>query len=307
MTQPVSGDIQLMDKNGVIYRIKHSADRVDGTCSVICHYDYKKRDRYVSYISGIDSSYHAQRVHLKNHSNDDIEASYEAMFQANKHRMENAGEAEEALFRLLIRNGLMIGRYPHNPSSLEQELNEAIANGLFNTIRASRQDYIPKITTGGFYDSKRVLELLLSFPTFKNYLVDYVSSVYVGGKISSIFVNLYDNTIPRQTQESKEIDSLRNRISLLSKAILDKETRFNLTRFNVACKCKHFQDEIDLLNQGDSTLKSSFDIQRLQNEILLLENAMRSKETRFRLTIFNAKSKIERIQDEIVALSQNIA
>jgi hypothetical protein len=282
MPQPVSGDIHLIDANGEVYRIKHSADHVDGTCSVVSHYDYKKRDGYRSYISGIDPSHNALMVGSNDYDNVAIEASYEAMFQTNKWRMENAGRAEEDLFRLLIRNDLMIGRFPHEAQSLQRDFQGAIANGLFNTIYASRPDRIPKLSTGGIYDSVRVLDLLLTFPTFQAYFVGYLDSVYIGGVITHVFVNSYDSTIPRLSPEQKEIQRLEKRIASMSEVIIKKEVNFALTAFNAKWKSKLFQDKIASINK-----------------------AVVSKKTNLALTTFNAKYKIQRLEDRIGQLKNS--
>jgi hypothetical protein len=152
LSRNVSGVDQFIDKNGNGRFIKHSADRVNGTASVVCHYDYHKRDGHRSFISGVESfrstNFNEANVSVNDNDNN---SSIDIMFELNKWRIVDSGEAEEQFFRDLIRNGLVIYRHNFEKESIDEAMS-AFSNRLFCKIYASRSDYIPKISTGESID-----------------------------------------------------------------------------------------------------------------------------------------------------------
>jgi hypothetical protein len=226
MPSPVNGTASFVDHVGNTKRIKHYANKVDGTATIVCHYNYRDKPNR-SYVSGFEHPNSINDTAPPKSQNNDIIVSSSAMFQNNKWRLVNAGEPQLNLFRELIDQGLIIYRQPILPT-LQVDLTTAFSNGLFVHVYNSRNNYVPKMSSSGLNDTSRILKILMGFPSFKAHFFT-VCSTFQGGYIGLVFVNDYDNTISRdvtigtnefsveQLSRRDEIRKLKKRISNVKK------------------------------------------------------------------------------------------
>jgi hypothetical protein len=80
MSSPVNGTTSFVDHVGNTKRIKHYANKVDGTATIVCHYNYRDKPNR-SYVSGFEHPNSINDTAPPKSQNNDIIASSAAMFQ----------------------------------------------------------------------------------------------------------------------------------------------------------------------------------------------------------------------------------
>lgn len=120
-------------------------------------------------------------------------SSVDDMIEQNSWRIV---EGSVDTLRVLIENGLVIYKLKLNTEELQEALDLLVKEELFCNVYSSNPKQIPKLSTGGPADTKRVWRKLKAIPLF-NALVQTVCHDFPGGIIAGFFINLYDNTIVR--------------------------------------------------------------------------------------------------------------
>lgn len=214
MTQDVNGTIPMIDSSGNKHIWTHEVHNVDGWASLVFHFDNLGRSGETSCVAESGLEY----TQFESIPSAERKASLEKIVAQNSWRIVD-GSVET--LRLLVKHGLLIYRYPFEPTELQNSINTVVSSGLFNCVYNRKPSTITKLSTGKNGNSKRVCSLLNETPFFARFLRD-VCRDSPEGSISNFFFNSYDNTIPRY--DPLKSDSIGSTTSL-------SEPRAKRTRF----------------------------------------------------------------------------
>eukprot|EP00956_Cyclotella_meneghiniana_P010799 scaffold15105_cov36-Cyclotella_meneghiniana.AAC.4 len=193
MSQQVNGDIPLEDLDGNFKTVKHGAGGVNKTASVVHHYRWLDREGYRSYLAGIEGRQATSANDIPALSDIDLSTTQLEMFELNKWRIIPPVTPQKVKFvKLLILRGMFIGRQGYDPVELQSGVDHAFSNGLFTDILNSNPKRIPLLTTGGPYNSVRVVKKLRESTFFDQYFQDSLRK-HPGGICGEVYVRLYDN------------------------------------------------------------------------------------------------------------------
>ena len=205
MTQQVNGDIPLIYLDGTSRYVKHGADGVNKTASLVVHHSYSGRVGHRSFLSGFENRSSTSPNDVAVISDTTLSSSQEKMFELNRWRIiPPVTEAKESFFKLLILRGLSLGRQQYDPVSLQTAVNHVFANKLFVDVRNSKTDRISMLTTGGPSDHVRVVKKLQQAPFFADYLRDSLRR-HPGGVLGGVYVRLYDNELFESTPKRRRL------------------------------------------------------------------------------------------------------